>query len=156
MSRLEELYCYIILWYALSRRIWLPQSSNIFCYSRVELKKKIDCASSSIHSLNWDEELESIATFVALNNKNRSKRTRAWVREINKKREITLGEFHSFVQELNKDPKRFYMCYRMTMKEFDTVLIRRDRSKQNTSLRKAISTGERIYVNMMLRESKMC
>lgn len=106
----------------------------------------MDCESSS--SSDWEEELETVTAFVALYEENKSTTTRAWVHGINEKREI-LGEFHRLVLELKKDPKRFHMYFRITMKEFDFLheLIKKDIYKQNTQLRKAISTEERLAVS---------
>lgn len=55
---------------------------------------------SSSSSSDWEEELETVAAFVALSEE--SKSSRVWVHDINKKRE-KLGEFHKLVPELRKD-----------------------------------------------------
>jgi len=107
----------------------------------------MDCGSSSSSS-GLEEELEAVAAFVVLDEEeNKSSKTREWVHAINKKRE-TLGEFHRLVQELKKDTKRFHMYFRMTMEEFDFLheLIKPDIYKQNTQLRRAVSTEERLAV----------
>jgi len=105
----------------------------------------LDCENS--FSSNCEEELEIITAFVAMDEENKSTTSRVWVHEMNEKRE-TLGEFHRLVQELKKDPKRFHMYFRMTMKEFDFLheLIKQEIYKQNTQFRKAISTEERLAV----------
>ncbi|KAL5243447.1 hypothetical protein ACI65C_010857 [Semiaphis heraclei] len=41
---------------------------------------------SSSSSLDWEEELEAVATFVVLDEEYKSSKTREWVNTINKKR----------------------------------------------------------------------
>lgn len=101
-------------------------------------------SSSSSNSSDW----ETVAAFVVLDEDERNKRsTRTWVHDINTKRE-ELGEFRRLVQELRNDSKRFHMYFRMTIEQFDYIheLIKSDIFKQNTQLRKAKTTEERLAV----------
>ncbi|KAK4883897.1 hypothetical protein RN001_000168 [Aquatica leii] len=103
----------------------------------------MDYASSS--SSEWEEEVEVVASFLAVEDKKYS--NRVWVHNINKKRE-KMGEFYRLVSELRKDPKRFHMYFRMTMEEFDYLhqLIENDIKKMNTQFRRAITSEERLAV----------
>lgn len=102
-------------------------------------------SASSISSSDWEEEVGTVAAFIVLEENKKTRNT--WVHGINKKRE-ELGEFHRLVQELKNDPERFHMYFRMTKEEFDFLhdLIKNDIQKQNTQLRRAISTEERLSV----------
>lgn len=62
----------------------------------------MDC--ENLFTSDSEEELEIIAAFVAIEEENKSSTSRAWVHEINEKRQ-TLGEFHRLVQELKKRSK---------------------------------------------------
>ena len=99
--------------------------------------------SSSTSSSEFEEELENVAAFLVVNERQRNK----WVHEINVRRE-ELGEYHRLVQELNEHPDRYHMYFRMTREEFNFLheLIKEDIIKQNTQFRKAISTEERLAV----------
>lgn len=103
-------------------------------------------SASSTSSSEWEEELETVALFVALNEESK-KSYRVWIHDINTKRE-QLGEFHRLVPQLRKDSRRFHMYFRMSKEEFDFlhVLIRNDIKKQHTQLRRAVTTEERLAV----------
>ncbi|KAK4873925.1 hypothetical protein RN001_013285 [Aquatica leii] len=103
----------------------------------------MDYASSS--SSEWEEEVEAVASFLAVEDRKYS--NRVWVHNINKKKE-KVGEFYRLVSELRKDPKRFHMYFRMTIEEFDYLhqLIENDIKKMNTQFRRAITSEERLAV----------
>ncbi|KAK4884078.1 hypothetical protein RN001_000349 [Aquatica leii] len=103
----------------------------------------MDYASSS--SSEWEEEVEVVASFLAVEDRNNS--NRVWVHNINKKRE-NLGEFYRLVSELRRDPKRFHMYFRMTMERFDYLhqLIKNDIKKINTQFCRAITSVEKLAV----------
>jgi hypothetical protein len=67
-----------------------------------------------------EEELETAAVFVVLDEQNKKSTRSCWVHDIIKKKS-TLGEFHRLVQELRNDPRRFHMYFRMTKEEFDYI-----------------------------------
>ncbi|GLV38517.1 hypothetical protein CBL_05127 [Carabus blaptoides fortunei] len=91
---------------------------------------------SSSSSSDWEEDIETLAAFTHLES---VKSRRLWVHDINKQRE-KLGEFHKLVPELQKDPKRFHMYFRMTKEQFDFLheLIENDIKKQHTQFRRAV------------------
>lgn len=102
-------------------------------------------SASSVSSSDWEEEIETVAAFILLEEEKRKRKT--WVYDINVKRK-ELGEFHCLVQELQNDPQRFKMYFRMTKEEFGFLhgLIKKDIQNQHTQLRRAISTEERLSV----------
>jgi len=104
----------------------------------------MECASSTSSS-DWEEEIETVAALIVLQEDVKSSRT--WVHAVNKNRE-KLGEFHHLVPELRQCPKRFHMYFRMSKEEFDYLheLIRSDIQKQNTQFRRAVSSEERLAV----------
>ena len=106
----------------------------------------MECASStSSLDSDWEEELEVVTAFLALEASKYA--NRVWVHEINEKRE-DLGEFHRLVPELREDPKRFHMYFRMGLEEFDYLhqFIESDIKKKNTQFRIAVSTEQRLAV----------
>jgi len=104
----------------------------------------MECASSTSSS-DWEEEIETVAALIVLQEDVKSSRT--WVHAVNKNRE-KLGEFHHLVPELRQCSKRFHMYFRMSKEEFDYLheLIRSDIQKQNTQFRRAVSSEERLAV----------
>ncbi|KAK5648349.1 hypothetical protein RI129_003241 [Pyrocoelia pectoralis] len=104
---------------------------------------------TSTSSSEWEEEVEVVASFLAVEDRKYS--NRVWVHNINKKRE-KLGEFYRLVPELRKDPKRFHMYFRMSMEEFDYLnqFIENDIKKMNTKFRRAITSEERLAVCLRL------
>ena len=66
-----------------------------------------------------------------------------WVHPINQERP-TKGEFH-LIPDLRKYPKRFKGYFRMSVEEFDTLLVkvRPYIERENTQMRKCISAEKR-------------
>lgn len=109
----------------------------------VVMKRNRDSSSSS--SSDWEEDIENAAAFIVAND---GIQRSDWIHQINQRRE-EVGEFHQLVHELfNEHPDRFHMYFRMTKEEFNYLhgLIKNDIQKQNTQLRRAISTEERLAV----------
>jgi hypothetical protein len=73
-------------------------------------------------------------------------RRKVWVRDINMKRKK--GEFNHLVKEIEEQPDRYEMYFRMTKVEFNFLhdLIRGDIKTRNTQFREAISTEEKLAV----------
>ncbi|XP_071055952.1 uncharacterized protein [Onthophagus taurus] len=105
----------------------------------------MEYSSNSCSSSEWEEDLENVATCLAISESKKKKSY--WVHEINKKRN-NFGEYHRLVKELEEYPKKFHMYFRMSKEQFEFVhdIIKNKIQKKSTQFRDPISTQERLAV----------
>ncbi|KAL0124146.1 hypothetical protein PUN28_006162 [Cardiocondyla obscurior] len=98
------------------------------------------CELSSSSKFNFEIEttcavMQNIVSF----------KKRVWVHNINLRRKEK-GEYHHLINNLKEDRSRYENYFRMTKEEFEVLhdLIKEDIKTENTQMREAISTREKL------------
>ncbi len=90
------------------------------------------------------------AAYVYIREKKLKKRSRRWwVHPINERRD-ELGEFSKLIHELRLHDDRFRKYFRMTVGEYDTLLLKIGPSleKKGSNFRLSISTNQRLAITL--------
>jgi hypothetical protein len=93
------------------------------------------------------DPLQIVCIYEALEEDKR--RRKHWIHPLHMKR-LTIGQFHTLYEELNKYPDKFFQYYRMTQNAFQELLhlIRGYITKSDTRFRNAISPEERLTITI--------